>query len=550
MRMRKAIRSIVVSALIICIAAVPVMATEQEVTKSETVYVKADRSGYVQKVIVNCTLHNESGSKKIEDYTTLSHIKNVKGKETFTQNEDGSIVWNARGKDISYQGISDSDVPVSVSARYFINGSEISGDKLDGPLTGRLKIMLTAKNDTDIPFTVISMVSFPRGKASNIEVSTGSSISSGGSNTAVGITFPGLIDSLDLSALGEDIQEGLPGDTVTITCDVDGFENLTVSNMVVNGILGGTDLTKTDDLSKAIKDLKKATSNLAKGSGKLSDALETAASNAEEFADGVEGYTDGVSAYAKGVAGVKDAVAKAAEESKNLGTLAPEVLEKNNTISTDIANVIEKAEDITAIPTDEEIEALEESVAEQTEALELLGEGEETEEIREKIRESMEKTEAAVVQLKEQRDKAAEEGATADLLTAVTQLNTDTEQLTGICSELAAAAATSSASSKAAESVVKKLSAQGTILTDNGKKLSQGAAGLVKGLDKLSGAMSKMSDGIKTFSNDGIGKNADSIEDLLCQIDTLAAKDASYTNFSGKKDGMDGDVRFVIMLGK
>lgn len=76
---------------------------ETKVDKSETVYVNANADGSVDKITVSDWLKNHGSSDALEDFSNLTNIKNVKGDETFTQNADGSIVWDSKGNDIYYQ---------------------------------------------------------------------------------------------------------------------------------------------------------------------------------------------------------------------------------------------------------------------------------------------------------------------------------------------------------------------------------------------------------------------------------------------------------------
>ena len=77
--------------------------TANAVRKEETVYIFTDATGKSTEVLVNDRLKNSSGEDVIEDVSTLSDIENVKGDETFSQ-EDQTLRWNAGGKDIDYQG--------------------------------------------------------------------------------------------------------------------------------------------------------------------------------------------------------------------------------------------------------------------------------------------------------------------------------------------------------------------------------------------------------------------------------------------------------------
>ena len=71
-----------------------------EAGKVETVYVTADANGAVDEVIVSEWLKNADASDTLSDTTTLQNIVNVKGDESYTDNGDGTLTWNAKGSDI------------------------------------------------------------------------------------------------------------------------------------------------------------------------------------------------------------------------------------------------------------------------------------------------------------------------------------------------------------------------------------------------------------------------------------------------------------------
>ena len=77
--------------------------TEEESTgklfKDESVYVKADPSGKVKETTVTEWLKNP-GSGNVEDESALSGVKNVKGKETFSQRTGTALQWTAKGEEI------------------------------------------------------------------------------------------------------------------------------------------------------------------------------------------------------------------------------------------------------------------------------------------------------------------------------------------------------------------------------------------------------------------------------------------------------------------
>ena len=80
--------------------------------KEETVYVMTDANGAVDEVVVSNWLKNANGDKSLTDTTNLKDIVNVKGDESFKDNGDGTVTWDAEGQDIYYQGTPTEKVPV------------------------------------------------------------------------------------------------------------------------------------------------------------------------------------------------------------------------------------------------------------------------------------------------------------------------------------------------------------------------------------------------------------------------------------------------------
>lgn len=75
----------------------------KKLSKNETVYVIADASGAAKKIIVSDWLKGVDTKGKVKDVSNLKDVKNVKGDETYTVNEDNAYEWAANGDDIYYQ---------------------------------------------------------------------------------------------------------------------------------------------------------------------------------------------------------------------------------------------------------------------------------------------------------------------------------------------------------------------------------------------------------------------------------------------------------------
>ena len=283
--------------------------TEKDVDKDETVYVFAKANGDVDNILVNETLKNRDKSATIEDTTDLKDIVNVKGDETFTQNGN-KITWDAAGNEISYQGTTDKQLPVSVKATYYLDGNEISPEDLAGK-SGKVKIRLDYTSnetvtkdvngkdeDISVPFVAVSGMVLGD-NFTNIQVTNGKYLAQGESNIVVGYAVPGLDSGVKDAA--KDLDTEIP-DYVEVSADVTDFSLDMTVTMLVNGsemdYSGDLDLTDLDDLTEA---LSSAGDQLADGSGELSDGATQVSDGAGTLADKMGDLTSGAGSLKAGM---------------------------------------------------------------------------------------------------------------------------------------------------------------------------------------------------------------------------------------------------------
>jgi putative membrane protein len=282
---------------------------EKDVDKDETVYVFAKANGDVDNILVNETLKNRDKNDKIEDTTDLKDIVNVKGDETFTQNGN-KITWDAAGNEISYQGTTDKQLPVSVKATYYLDGNEISPEELAGK-SGKVKIRLDytsnekvtkevngKEEDISVPFVAVSGMVLGD-NFTNIQVTNGKYLAQGESNIVVGYAVPGLDSGVKDAA--KDLDTEIP-DYVEVSADVTDFSLDMTVTMLVNGsemdYSGDLDLTDLDDLTEA---LSSAGNQLATGSGDLSDGATQVSDGAGTLADKMGDLTTGAGSLKTGM---------------------------------------------------------------------------------------------------------------------------------------------------------------------------------------------------------------------------------------------------------
>ena len=295
--------------------------SSEDAGKEETVYVVANADGSANDVIVSEWLKNKDGSDTLKDASNLKDITNVKGDETFTQNGD-EIIWEAKGKDIYYQGTTDKELPVTEKITYYLDGQEMTPEEIAGK-SGKVTIRFDYTNNEKttqvvdgeehevyVPFTVMTGMILPE-DYSNVEVTNGKVISDGSKKVVVGVAMPGLKDSLAIEDGDLEEEVEIP-DYVEINADVENFSLDMTMSVIMNDLLGSTDLDEAFDLSDledSINTLSDSSKQLVDGSKDLSEGLETLKKSMKEFVSGVNTLKSGITSYTNGASEINNGAA-------------------------------------------------------------------------------------------------------------------------------------------------------------------------------------------------------------------------------------------------
>lgn len=276
--------------------------------KTESVHVKAKPDGTPEEITVDVTLKNPGGSGAILDKTSLTDIKNTEGDEEYTQQSDGTLLWENKGANISYKGTGTEKLPVKVHLTYYLDGKEIAPEKLAGQ-SGKLKIRFDYENTTSqtiyvdgknvnvkVPFVMLSALFLDEDTASNISVENGKVVDLDGQQVVIGYAMPGLADSLKLADFEPTEDVDIP-EYVEVTADVTDFSMDFTATVASTGIFSELDTDKLSD----VDDLTEAMDELNDASGKLVDGMSG-------LFDGVSAFDDSMGEYLKGVKAVDSGV--------------------------------------------------------------------------------------------------------------------------------------------------------------------------------------------------------------------------------------------------
>lgn len=268
--------------------------------KDEIVYVFTDAEGNTKNVLVSDWLTNPQKADSLTDCSNLKDLENVKGEEGYTAGKDDSIVWQADGNDIYYQGTSDQTPPVSMKATYLFDGQPITPDKLlgkTGVVTIRYEytnnetqqVKIDGKNETlCVPFAALTGMILDNEHFRNVSVSNGKIVNDGQRTVVVGFALPGMNDAL---------QTTLLPNTVEITADVTDFTLGTSMTLVTNELFSAVNFDKLTDkktqLTDALNQLTDAMDQLMDGSSKLYSGMTELLEKSGDLVNGVDALKDG-----------------------------------------------------------------------------------------------------------------------------------------------------------------------------------------------------------------------------------------------------------------
>lgn len=288
---------------LVSMTAVPCFAKDAQtgITKDETVYVVTDADGTANDIIVSDHLKNANHLDTINDETDLTDIENVKGDEKFKQS-GGRLDWEADGADIYYQGKTEKAVPVRMSVKYYLDGTQVSGGDLkdaDGHLRIVIKYDSTAKSGgTTVPFIAMTGFLVKDECFKDIKVSSGKVIDDGDKQIVVAMAAPGLSDSLNLS----DADLGF-SDEVTIEGQADKFAVEDMMTYATNNLFEDIDAGDIGDLDfdDQIDQLNSGALQLVNGSKELYEGIDYLNSKTGTLAEGVDKLAGGSKELNQGI---------------------------------------------------------------------------------------------------------------------------------------------------------------------------------------------------------------------------------------------------------
>lgn len=276
----------------------------KDTDKKETVYVEMNADGTVTKTTVSDVL-KVKGKDNISDVSDLTDITNISGDEEFTT-DNGKLIWENKGKDISYQGTTTKSAPIDIKVSYYLDDKEISPEDLAGK-SGKVKIVYDYTNNSKevagnfVPFITLTGMILDD-NFSNVTVDNGKVVDYDDNKIVVGYAAPGfkdhLLDTIDKAK--DYISDIDIPESVTITADVKDF-SMDMALTVATSELGDIDLKDTfdfSDIEEKMDELKDGTDELVNGATKLNNGaneLKSGSSKINSGASDIAKYTSTLS---------------------------------------------------------------------------------------------------------------------------------------------------------------------------------------------------------------------------------------------------------------
>ena len=519
-------------------------------SKDETVYVKLSSSGKVKSISAVEHLINDDKSDIINDVTNLKNIKNLNGNEKYSL--DGkNINWKSNKNDIYYQGISEEKLPIDVNVTYKFNGEVVKAKDIKGK-KGHVEITINYKNNLEstingnklyTPFVVVSEMNLNSKDNTNIKVTNGKVISNGTMNMVVGITSPGLTDSLGVTDINLD--------TITIEYDTTKFNKEAIYLVATSKLIDNNDLINLGSVSGIKSDIDKlgsATNLLVSGASKLNDGVDKLKGGAEELSNGISAAYDGTNK-------IKSAID---ESINNLNSDSSSALDDNtlNMIKQEAINGVELTEEQLNMIGNQAVEGLKsnedynkmksavDSVESNNELLYLCTSGSEV---------PAEYKEYCVAYNTYKPVVSALENTARGV--AISTAKTISKTVAG---EVSVKVASNVADKVKDEATKKTLDSLGLLSTNLGElssglgKLKNGSIELVNGIVTLKNGTLTLSNGLNTFNETGIKKLTSFINNNLTNkldiVKSLIKLSNDYDSYSGKVDGVSGNTKFIMVI--
>ena len=310
-----------------------------ENTKHERVYVVTKPDGTVENITDNVRLENADGLDELIDRTMLTNIENLGGQETFALDGE-TLVWQAKGNDISYQGTSEKIPTVLPIVHLMLDGQEISAEELKDK-TGDVRMTVSYQVTESLPVLAVTVLPLPETGITDLKLENATILSEMGRQVLVGWAVPGMDEKLELpasftAAFHADHAELSWMMTLTTADPIDVAALLTALR---DGTVLPETTGKTKDIVPKITELNDGLTQLDDGAAELATGAATLADGAATLKSGADQVNEGAASLATGTDLLSTNLVTAADGAASLDTGLAALIENNEALNAGAAQL-------------------------------------------------------------------------------------------------------------------------------------------------------------------------------------------------------------------
>ena len=328
----------IVALLLAAVMALTGVSALAENTKHERVYVVADSHGAVQSLTDTIRLENADGLDEITDRTLLTAIENLSGEETFRLDGE-SLVWQAKGNDITYQGTSDQTPAVMPTVTITLDGEEVTAAELKDK-TGEAVLTVRYTDESKLPALAVSVLPLPAEGVSSLTAENAAVLTEMGRKVLVGWAVPGVDEALNLPAAftvsfhadhadlkwmmtlttADPISAAL--EKADVQVGMDAGEKLNALTALLRAAARGETLPETEgkmgEYAAKLNELNTGLAALDEGAEKLADGASQVSGGAAALKDGSEQLNGGMAQVKDGAGSLAEGMTAAAAGAASL----------------------------------------------------------------------------------------------------------------------------------------------------------------------------------------------------------------------------------------
>lgn len=288
--------------------------------------------------------------KSLEQIVTVAAVSKT---QSGNPNDTVYVVTKADGEIDKVFDEEESDLPVDIKISYTLDGKAVTPEELSGKSghvtirfdytnNARSEVMVNGEKESMyVPFTVVSGLLLDNKKFSNVEIKNGKIVDDGNRTIALGLSFPGLSENLNVKS--DKIDFEIPK-YVEVSADVKDFSLDMTLSIVTNDVfseLKDKNIASIDDLRDSLDTLNDAMEQILDGSAKLYDGLNTLYNKvgdlstgvntlytgSTELKDGASKLSDGASQVSSGSAELAGGLGKLAANNQTLNDAAKQVFD-------------------------------------------------------------------------------------------------------------------------------------------------------------------------------------------------------------------------------